>query len=162
MEFQRNSFFCLLCCTSAPLLGADCSTLPRDAAFAPATVKAERTFLELGSFPATPFPKSTPYWPANGVLTEPLVITAIWKPANSPKKGSPVEEPLPAPWWLWLLCVSQKSDPVLTHGFYNPVTAPAPLALVHVPRSLNEKRRSLIPYSQTLLNPRVLGSSWTV
>lgn len=54
-------------------LCADCNTFPRDAAFAPATINCyEKTFLELGSFPATPFPKSSRYWPANGALTDHL------------------------------------------------------------------------------------------
>lgn len=150
MEFQRNSLVLSLptvvlhMCSS---LGADCNALPRDAAFASATINRwEKTFLELGSFPATPFPKSTRNWPANGVLTDPLVITA-----NSPKQGFSLRRNHSLhTCWLWLLCVSKNPDPVLTHGFYNRVTASAPLALVHMPRSLTEKRCSLIPYSQTV------------
>lgn len=100
MEFQRNSLFLSLPTVVLHMsssLGADCKIPPRDAAFASATINCwEKTFLELGSFSAMPFPKSAWYWPANGVLTDPLVTTSIWTPANSRNQGTPLWRELPA------------------------------------------------------------------
>lgn len=158
MEFQRNSLFLSLAtvvlhmCSS---LSADCNTLPRDAVFASATIN-KKTFLEQGSFPATPFPKST-----RG-LTDSLVITAIWKPASSPPRLPTGEETLPARLLaLALLCIPKNRSSSHTR-LLQPFNCPSSPRFGAHAQQFTEKRCGLIWYSQTRLNPRVLGSSWTV
>lgn len=164
MEFQRNSLFLSLptavlhMCSS---LGADCNTLPRDAVFASATINCSgKTFLELGSFPATPFPKSTHYWPAKRCFNWSTCHHFDLKTSKEALRWGGNSPCTPVGFGSF---VYPKTQILFSHtGFYNRVTAPDPLASVHTPSSSTEKWCSLIWYSQTLLNPRVLGSSWTV
>lgn len=150
-------------------LNSDSSTLHRDAALASVTINYLRGGVRgAGLLPCHVLPKiklQACYWSANSILTDPHIITAIWKPENSPNQTSLPQRKLAFTARLFasaIFCVTRKTDPVLTHRFYNHVTAPAPIALVHMPSSLTEKRCGLIQRSQIALNPGVSESSRTV
>lgn len=94
-----------------------------------------------------------------------LKTPVIWKTENIPNQILPRQRKFTLTGCLFALaifCITQKTDPVLTQWFYSRVTAPAPIALVHMSSSLTEKWCGLIQHNQIVLNPGALGSSWTV